>query len=233
MVVVIRALTRAHTRAHTNDHAAYAQRKVVRARRLLADGVLDQQIFDTMQAEAANAETAVRSARLMLPLSAGYVNPRYGGLQETSAWQRVLSPASGIVIAIRNHVTPQSNRVIKKGDVLAELSDLNSVTAKIAVSSQEALQLRFGQNIELKADAYPAVDLPGKVTFVAAEDFQTKGLTVVYAEVKNENELLKPAMRGQARIDCGRRPLKDSLLLRLGWIPWASSWFRRGGSRTA
>ena len=109
---------------------------------------------------------------------------------------------------------------LKKGELLAEVHQLQTVNAEIAVPEKEISEVQVGQRVVLKARAFPAQIFVGSVTAVAPaavkEEERWRGKVVrVTTMIDNPGLLLKPEMTGQAKIYCGARSLFDLLTLRL------------------
>ena len=110
-------------------------------------------------------------------------------------------------------------RHVTKGDLIADVHALRTVTAEIAVSEKDISDVRVGQPVLLKARAYAWTSFRGEVTSIApvatkAEDGQP-ARTVVVTRLDNPSLLLKPEMTGNAKISCGTRRLYEIVFRRL------------------
>lgn len=132
---------------------------------------------------------------------------------------RVVSPISGVV------TTPKPKekvgQYVKKGDLIAEVHELNTVRVEIAVSEKDIGDVRVGQPVFVKARAFPEASFSGVVTEVAPaaareEHEAWRGKIVrVTTEIDNPTGVLKPEMTGNAKISCGERRLVELLTRRL------------------
>ncbi len=130
----------------------------------------------------------------------------------------VTSPISGVV------TTPKPREKIgqymTKGDLIVEVHELTTITAEIAISEKEIGDVMVGQQVVLKARAFPEETFAGTVTSIAPaalKEEQAGRQTVlrVMTETDNRTLRLKPEMTGNAKISCGQRRIWDLLTRRL------------------
>ena len=146
-------------------------------------------------------------------------------LQEQLDGTRVLSPAEGVVATSSRLLKEMNGKLVKKGDLIANVYEFKTVTAQILVSEKEIAPVRKGQRVELRARAYPNQSFEGVVTSIATsagsgapsggeEPTPSSNGTepqnvFVTTEIGNSLLLLKPEMTGQAKILCGPRRMLD------------------------
>jgi multidrug resistance efflux pump len=117
-----------------------------------------------------------------------------------------------------------NGQLVKKGDLIAKVYDFKTVTAQILVSEKEIAGVRVGQQVALRARAYPSETFRGTVTAIAtsargSSDNEQAATTssgateaktiIVTTQIDNQSLLLKPEMTGQAKIFCGPRRILD------------------------
>jgi hypothetical protein len=161
-------------------------------------------------------------------------------LEEQVQLMRVLSPASGIVATPARQLMEMKHQLVKKGDLIAKVFELKTITAEMVVSERDIADVKVGQEIILKARAYPEMTFQGKVTAIAIAAqanlsssstalSQLQGSTpgtvprsavaqktvTITSEIDNSSLLLKPEMTGQAKISCGKRRLLDLVTRRI------------------
>ena len=162
-------------------------------------------------------------------------------LDEKLRLMTVLSPAAGVITTPSRQLKAMSRQLVKKGDLIAKVHDFRTVTAEIAVSEKEIADVRTGQKVALKVQAYPERVFPGKVTEIAttvqgaagpapSADSADKSESVlptpgggksgantilVTTEIDNAANLLKPGMTGMAKIYCGKRQIFTLITRRL------------------
>ncbi len=163
-------------------------------------------------------------------------------LQEQLRLMRVVSPASGIVATPSRQLLEMKHQLVKKGDLIAKVYELKTITAEVVVSERDIADVKVGQQVVLKARAYPEMTFYGKVTSIAtaaqvsssssssasalAQAQGTAPPTItrsavapktiaITTEIDNSSLFLKPEMTGQAKISCGERRLLDLLTRRI------------------
>jgi multidrug resistance efflux pump len=161
-------------------------------------------------------------------------------LEEQLRLMRVVSPADGIVATPSRQLMDMNHQLVKKGDLIAKVVELKTITAEMGVSERDIGEVKVGQKVVLKARAYPEMTFYGTVKSIAtaaeASPSSTAGATAqtqgtapvaltrsavapktvtITTEIDNSSLLLKPEMTGQAKISCGRRRLLDVMTRRI------------------
>jgi len=125
---------------------------------------------------------------------------------------RVVSPISGLITTPK--LKEKVGQNVKKGDLIAQVHELKTIRAEIAVSENEMGDVQVGQEVILKARAYPYKSFYGKIsslatTAIKGDNGQPTRTVLVTTEIDNDSFLLKPEMSGNAKIYCGRRSIID------------------------
>jgi putative peptide zinc metalloprotease protein len=125
---------------------------------------------------------------------------------------RVVSPISGLITTPK--LKEKVGQNVKKGDLIAQVHELKTIRAEIAVSENEIGDVQVGQEVILKARAYPYKSFYGKIsslatTAIKGDNGQPTRTVLVTTEIDNDSFLLKPEMSGNAKIYCGRRSIID------------------------
>jgi putative peptide zinc metalloprotease protein len=125
---------------------------------------------------------------------------------------RVLSPISGLITTPK--LKEKLGQNVKKGDLIAQVHELKTIRAEISVSENEIADVQVGQEVVLKARAYPEKSFYGKISSVATtaikgDNGQPTRTVLVTTQIDNHSFLLKPEMTGNAKIYCGRRSIID------------------------
>jgi putative peptide zinc metalloprotease protein len=150
---------------------------------------------------------------------------------------RVLSPGAGIVTTPALQLKALEHQLVKKGDLIAKVHELQTITVLIAVPEREIADVRIGQRVRVKVRAFPEKVFDGAVTQIATtvqgaaapaaagapaaaagsagSGPATANTILVSTEIENQAGLLKPGMTGIAKISCGDRRLLDLLQRRL------------------
>jgi len=131
---------------------------------------------------------------------------------------RILSPITGVVTTHRLKERLGTN--LKKGELFAQVHQVQTVDAEIAVPENEISEVRIGQPVMLKARAYIDRSFMGKVISTSPVGIQsTNGIAqrhfIVVTELENNTQLLRPEMTGNAKISCGNRHLYQIVFRRL------------------
>ncbi len=145
----------------------------------------------------------------------------------------IVSPIDGTVTTPERELREMAGQYVGKGDLIAEVHDVRSVTVEIAVPEKEIEDVHIGQQVRLKARAYPDRVFTGQVTAIAStarggvpnnssretERARDRGTAnrelIVRTRIPNPEFLLKPDMTGKAKIVCGRRSLFNLMTRRL------------------
>ncbi len=140
-----------------------------------------------------------------------------GHLEEQLELLDIVSPIPGVVTTPKPR--EQIGHYVGKGDLIADVHALRTVSAEIAVSEKDISDVRVGQPVLLKARAYPWTSFRGVVTSIApvatkAEDGQPARAVVVVTKLDNPSLLLKPEMTGNAKINAGDRRILDLMTRR-------------------
>jgi multidrug resistance efflux pump len=242
----------------------FATNRLVRFRILYDEKLLSKQELEDNEAllSLARAEQAAAKSKLEVLLAGSRpeeieamkaacalleTQRRY--LQEQLRLMRVLSPASGIVATPSRQLMEMKNQLVKKGDLIAKVDDLKTITAEMVISERDIADVKVGQKVVLKARAYPEITFYGKVTSIAmaaqvsssssasalaqAQGSAPTTLTrsavapktiTITTEIDNPNLLLKPEMTGQAKISCGQRRMLDVAIRRLARTAKVEFW---------
>ena len=246
------------------EAVTFATNKVERFKTLFDEKLLSKQELEDNEALLGLAKAALSEAKSKLDLLLAGSRPeeieamkaactrletQRHYLQEQIRLMRVLSPASGIVATPSRQLMEMKNQLVKKGDLIAKVDDLKTITAEIVISERDIADVKVGQKVVLKARAYPEMTFYGKVTSIAmvaqvsssstssaaaqAQGTATGSLTrsavapktvSITTEIENPNLLLKPEMTGQAKISCGQHRLLDVVMRRLARTAKVEFW---------
>jgi multidrug resistance efflux pump len=232
--------------ARAEDSLRYAQSRLARDKALFEQDLLARKDFETTQEQSATAESDLAEARSKLEVLLAGSRPedidatkaeiarlqtQRGYLQEQVRLTRVLSPASGIVATPSRQLKEMAHQLVKKGDLIAKVYEMDKIEAETPVSEKEIADVKAGQIVALKVRAYPDMTFYGRVTSistatiqsgsapkeaapVSAEEFSGKSIRVT-TRIDNTSLLLKPGMTGNAKILCGQRRVIDLITRRI------------------
>jgi multidrug resistance efflux pump len=131
---------------------------------------------------------------------------------------RVPSPITGVVAT--HSLKDKVGEAVKKGDLIAKVHEMKTVTVEIAVPEKEIADVSLGSKVVLKARAYPGRSFEGKVSAIAPvatkpDDSRAERTFLVTTRLDNASLLLKPEMTGHAKICVGERRLIEHVTRRL------------------
>lgn len=151
-------------------------------------------------------------------------------LETELARTRIVSATSGIVTTASRELKEKVGQHVDRGDLVAEVHDLETIVAEIAVAEWEAADVKPNQRVRVRARAYPGVEFEGRVRAMAAtvtprdpgtteDSWSRDRVMLVTTALDNASLRLKPGMNGYAKISCGPRRIVDLLTRRLsGYI---------------
>jgi len=130
----------------------------------------------------------------------------------------VSSPIDGVITT--HKLKDKVGQAVRKGDFIAKVHAMDTVTVESAIPEKEIADIKLGQRVVLKAQAYPLCTFEGRVTSIAPivadpAEAQTERTVLVATQLDNRSLMLKPGMTGHAKIYCGERPIVDIVMRRL------------------
>src|SRR6267378_6704081 len=228
------------------DNLKYAQIRLAMVKRGFEENLLSRKEYeDTAGLEAAaRNDAAVAKDQLTLLVSGTRpedIEATRAQIEQLQADQRhlgeqrrmltVYSPSSGIVATPTLQLKQLTHQLVKKGDLIAKVFDLRTVTAQIAIDEKDIADVQVNQKVVLRARAYPDEVFYGTVNFVStsvlsalpaiggeaallpaapsSSSSTAKKTILITTQIDNQSLLLKPEMTGQAKILCGRRRTLD------------------------
>ena len=250
------------TVAKAEDALKYAQIRLNMIKKAFEENLLARKEYEDALAVEAAARNDLAVAKDQLTLLVSGTRPedieaaraqingletQRSNLQQQLRFVSVVSPAAGIVATPSRQLHEMRGQLAKKGDLIAKVYNLKTVTAQISVSEKEIADVHVGQKVALRARAYPDRTFFGTVVSIATSAQTSSGspaaeliptaqpsssanatkFVLVDTEIQNDDLLLKPEMTGQAKIDCGRRRILELISRRLArtfkvelWPSW-------------
>jgi putative peptide zinc metalloprotease protein len=244
------------------DNFKYAQIRLAMAKKVFDENLLSRKEYEDVAAleSAARNDLAVAKDQLKLLVSGTRpedIEATRAQIEQFKADQRhlgeqrrmltVYSPSSGVVATPTLQLKQLTHQLVKKGDLIAKVFDLRTVTAQIAVDEKDIADVRVDQKVVLRARAYPNEVFDGTVNFVStsvlgsaassasggeaaplsttsSSSSSTKRTILITTQIDNHSLLLKPEMTGQAKILCGQRRALDLLTRRLAHAVKVEFW---------
>jgi multidrug resistance efflux pump len=251
------------TVAKTEDALKYAEIRLSMIKKVYDEKLLSRKEYEDAVAVETAAKNDLAVAKDQLKVLVSGTRPediaatraqvrgletQRANLVEQLRYVNVLSPADGIIATPSRQLREMRGQLAKKGDLIAKVYNLKTVTAQILVSEKEIADVRVGEKVALRARAYPDKTFFGTVVSIATSAQTSSGSStaaeliptaspssspnaskfiLVNTEIENDALLLKPEMTGQAKIDCGRRRVLELISRRLArtfkvelWPSW-------------
>lgn len=183
---------------------ANAELEAARTERLFAQGVVSEQTRDRARLALEQAQVAVRAQERAIEQATFAYRRALEDLDRTT----IRAPMDGVVISRRAEVgeTAIMGTTNFPGSVLMVIGDLSELVAEVEVPERDVVQLRLGQEAEVKVDAIADASFPGKVVEIASSG--TKVGDVVKFKVKvalnQPDPRLKPEMTAKVTITTQR-----------------------------
>jgi putative peptide zinc metalloprotease protein len=139
-------------------------------------------------------------------------------LEEQHQLLRIFSPIDGVITT--HKLKDKVGQAVKKGDLIANVHEMQTVTVEIAIPEKEIADIKIGQKVLLKAQAFPQSRFEGQVVSIAPiatapQEPRAERTILVTTELDNASLVLKPEMTGHAKIYCDQRRLIDIASRRL------------------
>jgi len=135
------------------------------------------------------------------------------------------SPIDGIVIS-GDHRN-EEGIPLSTGDTLFEIAPMDRMIIEVAIPEEDIRWARPGMSVSLQLDAAPATLFDAEIIRIhpRAELKDSENVFIAEAEIDNFDGLLRPGMRGGARIRADRNLLGWNLFHKpvaylVGWLGW-------------
>ena len=215
------------------ERLAFAREDRARIRQLAAMQAASRADLERSESETAvlEKEREEARARLQLVMARGRAEDMDAVRQEIAraeadrrlveqqlARTLVVAPHAGVVTTPK--LREKLGELVHPGDLIAEVHEIQTVSAEIDVSERDIGEVRVGQRGRVRLRAWPARTFDGTVTAIAPAASDpgpaSAGDRVVKVAIAigNRDGLLKPRMTGYARIEAGQRRALDLLTRR-------------------
>ena len=159
---------------------------------------LDRQ-FSKALATLDNAEARILKAKR------AQVEARIDLLQQRLARTRLVAPFASVIVS--GDLSRSLGKPVERGEVLFELAPLDAYRVVLEVSDKNIRDIAAGQEGMLKLAASPTEQMPLKVVNVTglSDGDNEPGTFRVEAHLVDAPALLRPGMRGVAKVEVGKR----------------------------
>lgn len=139
-------------------------------------------------------------------------------IQKKIRQSRVVAPVSGVISTPR--LEEKAGRHYDKGETIAWIDRLETLTAHVFVDEKEIGDVRKGAKVQLRVGAFPDRSFEGRVMELAPRASKGnapagRGTYEVRLRIQNPRGDLRPGITGYAKILGGERPLREVVFHRL------------------
>ncbi len=173
-----------------DDRTDRAELRELQADARLAEIELDRQ--RRLREQGVNSQADVDTAESMLDQT----RARAEGAQARVDKKTLRAPFDGRTGIIE----PDIGEFVQTGYHLVTLQTLDPIYMDFSVPQQRVSDLRVGQDVEIRVDAFQDRDFPGRVEAISPRVEQRTRNINVRARVENSDELLRPGMFVNARL---------------------------------
>ena len=139
---------------------------------------------------------------------------------------QIKSPIDGIVLS--GSLERAEAASIETGQVLFEIGPIKPMRIEIAIPANEIAQVREGFSTKIWIDGQEELPVEGQIRKIhpRSETRDAKNVFIAEIEFPNEDERLRPGMRGSVRIDGEKRSLGWSLFHKpINWVRSRVTWW--------
>ena len=125
---------------------------------------------------------------------------------------QIRAPISGVIITPK--LDEKRGRFIKRGEAFCEEANVNPIVIEAAVPEEDIGLVSPGQEVWLKANAFPERKFIGRVSRISPQATveQDQRVFIVRAEIENPDQSLRTGMLGRAKILTGSHSIGYVLL---------------------
>ncbi|HYE63980.1 MAG TPA: GAF domain-containing protein [Pyrinomonadaceae bacterium] len=158
--------------------------------------------------QAASGAAAAQIERVKLEQTQREIALNQAKLEQT----QIRSHINGVIITPR--IEEMRGRYIRRGEVFCETADLNPIIIEAAIPEDDIGLVTPGQEVWLKANAFPSRKFTGRVAHISPQATIEQGARVfiVRAEVENADQSLRTGMLGRVKILTGLHSIGYVLL---------------------
>ena len=139
---------------------------------------------------------------------------------------QIKSPIEGIVLS--GSLERAEAASIQTGQVLFEIGPIKPMRVEVAIPANEIAQVKEGFNTKIWIDGQEESPLEGEIIKLhpRSETRDAKNVFIAVLEFPNEDERLRPGMKGSVRIDGEERSLGWSLFHKpINWVRSRVTWW--------
>ncbi len=132
-------------------------------------------------------------------------------LRHQQSQVEIRSPISGVVLS--GSLERSDAAAVDTGEVIYEIAPLDKMKIEATISSDEITHVSEGQSVRVWIDGISGRSFAGVIDRVNPRSELREGQNVFVANITidNQNDLLRPGMKGSIRIDCEKHALAWNL----------------------
>ncbi|MFD1094134.1 efflux RND transporter periplasmic adaptor subunit [Salegentibacter chungangensis] len=142
---------------------------------------------------------------------------------ETSGEVKENFPVYATVSGTVTKKMAQEGDYVKQGQPLFEIANLNKVWAVFDAYESQIANLETGQEMKITANAYPAKEFTGKISFIDPLLDESSRTVKVRVVLDNAKDMLKPGMFVQAKLERAETSQKEALLIPKSALMWTGT----------
>ena len=125
---------------------------------------------------------------------------------------QIRAPIGGVIVTPK--IEEKRGQFIRRGEVFCETADVNPVVIEAAIPEEDIGLVNLGEEVWLKANAFPAQKFVGRVTQISPQAITEQGARVfiVRAAIENTEQNLRTGMIGRVKVLTGPRSVSYVLL---------------------
>ena len=128
----------------------------------------------------------------------------------------IASPVDGFVLS--GSLDRRENYPVSRGETLYEIAPLNPLRVELAIPADEIMHVEIGQTVKFRFDGFGTETTQGVIRLIRPSSTirEDQNVFIAEAELDNENGLVRPGMKGKARVMGTRKTL--------GWTIFHHPW---------
>jgi HlyD family secretion protein len=179
-----------------------SETKLRRAKKLFARGLIPATDLETAETTARQAQASLKAAQAQVTQSQASLNQNRVNLSHTV----ITAPVDGIVIS-RNVDVGQTVAASMSAPTLFQIAkDLTEMQVNASIDEADIGQIKAGQRVTFKVDAYPNDTFAGTVSQVRLDPVISQNVVsyVTIIDVPNRDQKLKPGMTANVTVEVAR-----------------------------
>ncbi len=125
----------------------------------------------------------------------------------TLQWCSITSPIAGVVVQL----LARRGQFFDRAVALATVMDLSEVFVQIRIPSSQFAKVHKGTEITIDFSSLPGKTFQGQVTRISGQADPATGNVIVFASIKNEDQLLRPGL--SCRVHVSLPEVADALVI--------------------